>query len=96
MLNEKCMALCHARHQMPSCVEGSIFGQEVNPLDVQGLEEKALEVLKPLSNGKLNLYVTGLTVALIATLNAAKILNIKVVLYHFNRENNAYYSQEVM
>lgn len=43
----------------------------------------------------LNLYVTGLTVALIAVLNATRELNIKVTLWHFDRENGKYYSQEV-
>lgn len=44
---------------------------------------------------KLDLYVTGLTVALIAALNVAKEQQIKVTLYHFDRESGGYYPQEV-
>ena len=92
----KNLCLCQARHEMPSCVEGAIFSQEVDPLDVKGLENIALEKLAPLKNGELDLYVTGLTVALIATLNVARALNIKMVLYHYNRVDGSYYPQEVL
>lgn len=44
---------------------------------------------------KLDLYVTGLTVALIAVLNVCRQEGIKVTLYHFNRETGTYYPQEV-
>ena len=44
---------------------------------------------------QLNLYVTGLTVALIAALNVCRENNIKVTLYHFDRETNTYFAQEV-
>lgn len=43
-----------------------------------------------------NIYVTGLTVALIAAINACKVNNISVTLYHFNRETGTYYPQEVL
>ncbi len=90
------LALCQGRHEMPSCVEGAIFSQEVNPLDCQGLEKQALDKLQSLDCNELNLFVTGLTVALVATLNAAKALKIKVVLYHFNKNTGDYYPQEVL
>ena len=89
-----CLALCQARHEMPAEVVGSIFNQEVNPLDVQGLEKIALERVKGINS--LTLYVTGLTVALVATLNACKKAGVKVVLMHYNRDNNCYYPQEVL
>lgn len=90
------LCLCQARHEMPSCVEGAIFSQEVNPLDVEGLESEALKKLSPLKGEQLNLFVTGLTVALIAALNAAKKLNVKVVLFHFDRNSGNYFPQEVI
>ena len=43
----------------------------------------------------LDLYVTGLTVALVAVLNVCREEDIKVTLYHFNRENGSYYEQKV-
>lgn len=94
MKNDLCLALCQARHQMPTEVVGSIFSQEVNPLDVQGLEQIALERVKGINS--LTIYVTGLTVALVAALNACKKAGVKVVLMHYNRDNNCYYPQEVL
>ena len=88
------LALCQGRHEMPAEVVGSIFGQEVDPLDVQGLEQIALDRVKGLDS--LTLYVTGLTVALVATLNACKKAGVKkVVLMHNNRDAGRYYPQEV-
>lgn len=88
------MELCKGRHSTPA-TDGAIFETEVNPLDVSAIESHAKEQLADLNITKLNLYVTGLTVALIAVLNTAKELNIKVTLWHFDRETGNYYPQEV-
>ncbi len=90
------LALCEARHAMPECVKGSIFNNTLDPLDVKGLEAEASAKLASLNVKAVNIYVTGLTVALIAVLNAAKNLEIKVTLYHYNRDTNSYYIQEVL
>ena len=88
------LALCEARHEMP--VEGSIFGNSISdPTNVGRLEFEACKRLKGLDVEYLDLYVTGLTVALIAVLNVCKDLKIKVTLYHYNRETGDYYPQEV-
>ena len=42
-----------------------------------------------------NLYVTGLTVALIAALNACRDNGLTVTLWHFDRESGEYYPQDV-
>lgn len=88
------MELCKGRHSTPA-TDGAIFGTEVNPLDVSGLETHAKEKLASLNITRLHLYVTGLTVALIAVLNASKELEIEVILWHFDRKSNKYYCQEV-
>lgn len=88
------MELCKARHETPA-EDGAIFETEVDPLDVVGLESQAKERLVSLNITRLHLYVTGLTVALIAVLNATRELNIKVTLWHFDRESGKYYCQEV-
>ena len=88
------MELCKARHATPA-TDGAIFETEVNPLDVAGLETEAKSRLESLNIKKLSLYVTGLTVALVAVLNVARELNIKVTLWHYDRETENYYSQEV-
>lgn len=41
----------------------------------------------------LNIYVTGLTVALIATLNVCKENGIKVKLMHYDKNKKSYYAQ---
>lgn len=88
------MELCKDRHSTPA-TDGAIFETEVNPLDIIVLESHAKERLANLNITSLSLYVTGLTVALIAVLNATKELNIKVTLWHFDRETGKYYCQEV-
>ena len=89
------MALCEARHEIPDATDGAVFENSINPLDVTGLEEEATRKLEELKIKQLNLYVTGLTVALVSVLNAARKLEISVVLYHYDRETGSYYSQEV-
>ena len=89
------MALCKGRHEIPEAVDGAIFNSEVNPLDVYGLETEAKRKLEKLDCKVLNLYVTGLTVALVAVINASRDLDIMVQLYHYDRETGSYYSQEV-
>lgn len=88
------MELCKGRHSTPA-TNGAIFETEVNPLDVSALESQAKERLANLNITRLHLYVTGLTVALIAVLNATRELGIEVILWHFDRESGQYYSQEV-
>lgn len=51
--------------------------------------------VKDYDSGKLELYVTGLSVALVSVLNVCRILNINVLLYHYNRDTDNYYKQEV-
>lgn len=58
-----------------------------------GYDETQLEIDEDV---KLNLYVTGLTVALIAVLNVCRKEGIKVTLYHYNTESGDYFPQEVL
>lgn len=89
------MALCQGRHEIPEAADGSIFDNELDPLAVDELEEDARCKLEGLEIKSLNLYVTGLTVALIACLNACRSLGIAVTLYHFDRASGTYYPQTV-
>ena len=93
--NVKLMVLCKDRHEISEAVDGAIFDSEVNPLKVSELEAEANYKLYTIGCKNLCLYVTGLTVALVAVLNACRELGIKVWLYHYNRETGTYYSQEV-
>ncbi len=92
-LNEKSMALCEGRHEIPQAVDGSIFGNELDPLAIEKMEATASARLDGVD--VLNLYVTGLTVALVAVLNVCRDNGIKVTLYHFDRATGGYYPQVV-
>lgn len=89
------MALCAGRHSIPDAVDGAIFDSITDPTDVSGLEAEAISRLSGSHIDLLNLYVTGLTVALIATINACKRLGIVVVLYHYDRDTGRYCRQYV-
>ena len=87
------IGVCEGRHEMP--VEKYIYGQQVNPLDVIGLETQAEKRLLELKGdcNQLHLYVTGLTVAVIAAIKVAIKMFDSVVLLHYNRDSNSYYQQ---
>lgn len=92
---EVSMSLCRGTHCIPEAVDGNIFDTDINPLAVDELEKSAMRTLTKMSVTHLNLYVTGLTVALVAVINACKRLNISLVLYHYDRETEEYYPQKV-
>lgn len=89
------LGLCAGRHTIDN-IQGYIFEEIKDVTNTRALFNEAYANLKELEDGKLELYVTGLTVALIEVLNACKFLNIKVELYHFNRETNSYFKQNVI
>jgi len=89
------IGLCKSRHEIDGVVE-YLFPNSVNPLDLSGLEETAFIAISKMEIGKsIDLYVTGLTVALVAALNVCRREGIAVTLYHFNRESGEYYPQIV-
>lgn len=90
---KKVVALCEGRHEMPTGVSGAIFPHNINPLDVEGLEKTASNKLSDCT--ELALYVTGLTVALVAVINVCRQNGIKLTLMHFDRATGNYYQQPV-
>lgn len=90
---KKIFALCEGRHEMPAEVTGAIFPHNINPLDVEGLEKTASAKLADCT--ELTLYVTGLTVALVAAINVCRQNSIKLTLMHFDRATGNYYQQPV-
>lgn len=89
----KKMELCKGRHEIPEAKDGAIFENAVDPLDVDGLEREASSVLDDVR--ELVLYVTGLTVALVAVINVCKEKRIDLTLMHYDRESGDYYPQKV-
>lgn len=90
---KKIYALCEGRHQMSKKVEGAIFSNTLNPLDIDGMEKIASNKLEDVQF--LTLYVTGLSVALVAVINVCHQKGIELVLMHFDRVTGNYYPQEV-
>ena len=87
--------LIKGRHDIPD-VDEYIFDGDVSPVDVQGTFEDAYDFLKEYKGKKVDIYVTGLTMALVSAMNAARSLDIDLTLYHYDRENNKYFPQEVI
>lgn len=96
-MNNYVFGLCEGRHEIP--VDQYIFGNSIeDPTDTEGLAVKAANVfaLNGIEAGdEVQIYVTGLTVALIAAIVAAKEIGATVVLYHFDRETGSYFPQSV-
>ena len=85
--------LCQGRHEIPNATDGAIFSNTINPLDVHGLEEIAFNKLEGANS--VNLYVTGLTVALVAVINVCHREGIMLTLWHYDRDSGNYYPQSV-
>ena len=85
------MCLCEGRHEMPSNVEGAIFPKEIDPLDLIGMGEIVYSKLNNAS--ELDLYVTGLTVALCEVIWYCVTNAIPLTLYHYDKVSGTYYSQ---
>lgn len=61
--------------------------------DWDGSDAEPLIICRPLH---IDLYVTGLTVALVAVINCCAKEGIDLKLWHFNRDTGEYYPQDVM
>jgi hypothetical protein len=88
------LGLIKGRHNIPQ-VDQYVFNANLNPTDVNGTENLAYNFLSKLKVNHINLYVTGLTMALVAVLNSCKDLDIKVTLFHFDKETGSYFPQVV-
>ena len=93
------LGLCQGRHEIPG-VTKYIFPNTITDVtDVKGLEEHAYLYIKNVAEDKdtnIDLYVTGLTVALVAVINACVLLSdVTLTLWHFNNATGEYYSQRV-
>ena len=86
--------LCASRHMTPATGR-AIFGNTVDPTDVAGLRAAA-EAAIPADAAEINLYVTGLSVALLAVVAVCESRMISLTAYHFDRETGDFYPQQVL
>lgn len=92
------IALCEGRHSIPQATDGAIFPSVIQDVtDTKALEQKAEQILNPFFNGQgtVNLYVTGLTVALVAVINVSIRHGVNLTLWHYNTNTGDYFPQPV-
>ena len=89
------VALCAGRHKIPQAKDGYIFENIPDPTNTLILQAQAQSALKEFHVRYVDLYVTGLTQALVATINAAKVEGISLTLYHYNKDTGEYFAQPV-
>lgn len=93
-MQKKVMELCKGRHEIDAAVDGAVFPNELDPLDIHGMDIIAGESIGEID--ELVLYVTGLSVALVSVINYCRTKGIKLTLQHYDRESGMYYSQPVV
>lgn len=86
------LGLCEGRHPIEG-IEGYVFTSTLNPTDISYMSQVCHERLE-FCNG-LDLYVTGLTVALVTVINYCCQNYIPLTLWHFDRDTGDYYPQKV-
>lgn len=86
------LGLCAGRHELP--VEGYVFGNIVDPTDLQGMMNTAHESLQDVES--LELYVTGLTVACTTVIRYCINNLTPLKLMHFDRDSGSYYPQVIL
>jgi len=95
----KKVGLIKGRHALPPDVKDYIFEGALpseHIVDNAWLTESAKKALLRLGvRDEVLIYVTGLTQALIATLNACRAYGIKVYLMHYDRESKGWWAQGV-
>lgn len=89
------IGLCEGRHNIPHVTEGYIFPSVVDPLDIEGMSKHVVNFFQNKEFDNVNLYVTGLTVALVEVIKFCLNNDIKLTLYHYNKEDNSYYPQTI-
>lgn len=91
------IGLCKGRHEIPE-VEGYVFPHEISdPTRLDMMEQRVHESIKHLygTEEELELYVTGLSVALVTVINYCTMGRIKLSLYHYDKVTGNYYRQPV-
>ena len=86
------MGLCAGRHDVP--VQDFIFKEILNPTDYQWMEATAERAI-PSNCNELDIYVTGLTPAMLAVVKVCERRGITLTAMNFDRETGKYLEQLV-
>lgn len=91
------MATWEGRHDIPDAVDGPVFLESDSEYitDPDTLEELAFYKLREMEVDHLHLYITGLTVAVLAIINACRVLNIRVTTWHYDRDYEDYFPYNI-
>ena len=84
--------LCSGRHNTPATK--SIFQMNLNPTKTEELFAIADGAI-PIDTTELVVYVTGLTVAMLAVVQVCLEREIPLTAMHYNRETETYYPQYI-
>ena len=76
-------------------VENFVFDEIEDVRDVNAIQEIADKKIESVPSNRIHLYVTGLTVATIAVINAVIKHGKELVLWHYDREQSSYYPQKL-
>ena len=93
------VGLIKGRHRLPDDVKDYIFERALTSEEMTDKDWLYLTASASLARFKpdeVEIYVTGLTQALIAVLNVCRAHRIKVVCVHYNRETGGWWKQEVL
>ena len=87
------IGLVRGRHELP--VKEYIFEEDIKDVrDMEAMYKVASEKLKSLDKKEIvEVYVTGLTVALTTVIRYCYNNNLNLILWHYDREKEDYYAQ---
>lgn len=94
------LGLVGKRHEMK--VDGFVFDDILDdPTNIKKMDTHCIRFFSDMKpklkkREKIELFVTGCTPALICAINACKILEIPIVLWHYNLYTKNYFKQEVI
>ena len=88
------VGLCKGRHNIAD-VSDYIYPIIVDPTNLFELDKIATTYVLNLQIDSLDLYVTGLSVALVSVINICNKFNINLTLWHYDNTTNNYYPQRV-
>lgn len=95
------MILCTARHAHKE-ITGleAMFTADIQPMDIDTLGKTAISRVVELERAGclddgLDLYVTGLSTALIAVIRACIVQQVSLCCWHYDRDNDTYVPQNV-